>query len=109
METAEKVYEDTVLQEYNVKKTGYYIIVSRVRVFNVTNGTFPTIVNAYDIGSGNMDEDPVASASYMSEYSWAVLTSIEKITSTKRNKLFKIENVHANNFDVRTALYWLGS
>ena len=109
VQTAEKVYEDTVLQEYNVKKTGYYIIVSMVRVFNVTSGTFPTVVDAYDIGSGNMGMDPIASVAYMSEYSWATLVSIEKITSAKRNKLFKISNVHANNFDVRTRLYWLGN
>lgn len=104
-----KPFVDTVLQKYTVKKSGYYLIVTNVRVFGATQGTFPCSVDSYDIDNINIfDNDPVSSQTYKSEYSWATLVSVEKMTKGTHDKYFRVPNVHVENFDTRTTLYWLG-
>ena len=105
----ERPFVDVALQRYAVKKSGYYLIVSNLRIFGVTQGTFPTVVDAYDIDNSDIfTNDPVSSQAYNSEYSWATLVSVEKMTKGTHNKYFRVSNVHVENFDTRTTLYWLG-
>lgn len=106
----ERPFVDVALQRYAVKKSGYYLIVTNVRVFGATQGTFPCPVDSYDIDNINIfDNDPVSSQTYKSEYSWATLVSVEKMTKGTHNKYFRVPNVHVENFDTRTTLYWLGN
>ncbi len=105
----EKPFVDTVLQRYTVKKSGYYLIVTNVRIFGVTQGAFPAVVDTYDIDNSDIfTNDPVSSQAYNSEYSWATLVSVEKMTKGTHVKYFRVPNMHVENFDTRTTLYWLG-
>ncbi len=106
----ERPFVDVALQRYAVKKSGYYLIVSNLRIFGVTQGTFPAVVDAYDIDNSDIfTNDPVSSQAYNSEYSWATLVSVEKMNAGNHVKYFRVPNIHTENFDTRTTLYWLGN
>lgn len=104
----ERIFEDTVLQRYNVKKSGVYLIVASIRIFNVTQGVFPCNVVSYDVGSSEITGDPISSGSYTREYLWTTIVSMEYLNSGNNIKYYRTtDNVFAKNFDVRTRLFRL--